>query len=165
MPTGSSGTSFMTGDKPESTPPAEVQRDIVEERQLAGYRIFDHKPVEQVKKEQEVRKRALRHLVTDRTLQTIDYVFVLLYAALTIRLLLTAVEANPNAGFVRFIGAVTQPFYAPFVDIIPSPGTDGGEFELPILICMIAYLLLHVALRQLVHLVSGVRPAVPPNAP
>jgi len=150
----------MSGDSPATSTPVEAQ-GVVEERQMAGYKIRDHTPSEQRQAEQEVKKRALRLRVAERIQQFIDYAFVLLYSLLTIRLLLVSAAANQDAGFFRFIRAVTQPFYAPFVDIVSSPTIGTGTFELPIVIAMLAYLLLHLAVRQFVQLSFGTRVPAP----
>jgi len=59
-------------------------------------------------------------------------------------------------GFVQFIDAVTNPFYAPFRGIVGSPTAEGGyTLVIPIIIAIIVYALLHAAinglLRMLVH--------------
>lgn len=91
-----------------------------------------------------------------RVSQVIDYAFGLLYGLLAIRLVLSLVAARTSNGFVQFIDAVTNPFYAPFREIVGSPTAEGGyTLVIPIIIAIIVYALLHAAinglLRILVH--------------
>jgi uncharacterized protein YggT (Ycf19 family) len=91
-----------------------------------------------------------------RVSQVIDYAFGLLYGLLAIRLVLSLVAARTSNGFVQFIDAVTNPFYAPFRGIVGSPTAEGGyTLVVPIIIAIIVYALLHAAinglLRMLVH--------------
>ncbi len=88
--------------------------------------------------------------------QVLDYLFYLLYGLLSIRLVLALVGARPSNGFVQLVQSVTNPFYALFRGIVPSPTTEGGfTLVLPILIAIVAYALLHLAingfLRMLAH--------------
>lgn len=93
---------------------------------------------------------------TARVSQVIDYLFYVVYGLLAIRLVLTLIAANASNGFVQFINVVTDPFYALFVGIVPSPTAEGGyTLAVPILIAIVVYALLHFAinglLRMLVH--------------
>jgi uncharacterized membrane protein len=91
-----------------------------------------------------------------RVSQVIDYIFYVIYALLGMRFLLALLAARSSAGFVKFIVAVTNPFYAPFRGIVEAPRTeDGHTLMLPIVVAIIAYVLLHLAingvLRMLAH--------------
>jgi len=93
---------------------------------------------------------------TARVSQVVDYLFYVVYGLLGIRLVLTLLAANASNGFVQFINAVTDPFYALFRGIVASPSAEGGyTLAVPILIAICAYALLHFAingfLRMLVH--------------
>lgn len=127
------------------------------ERRVVGYRILDDKPVEERKAEAKARSIARRRTLVERLYQFVDYAFFVLYGLLGIRLALGLLAASPGAGFVRFINGLTQPFYGPFVDIVPALELERGVFELSIVICVLAYLLLHVAVRGLLHVVLGTR--------
>jgi YGGT family len=88
-----------------------------------------------------------------RISQIVDYIFYVIYALLGMRFLLALLAARSSAGFVRFIVAVTDPFYAPFRGIVRSPSTDDGHtLLLPIVVALIAYLLLHLAINGLLRL-------------
>ncbi|HEY7785647.1 MAG TPA: hypothetical protein VIB00_13020 [Pyrinomonadaceae bacterium] len=120
----------------------------------------------------EFRSRAVDEVVStereverSRTLarisQVIDYLFFLLYALLGMRLLLGLLAARSTAGFVRFIVAVTNPFYEPFRGIVSSPRTDGGHtLLLPIVIALVAYLLLHLAINGLLRMFAHRKTAI-----
>jgi uncharacterized protein YggT (Ycf19 family) len=90
-------------------------------------------------------------------LGVIDFLFYLLYALLALRFALVLVNARPEAGFVRFVMAVTAPFYAPFARIVPSPVVAQHEIALPVLIALLVYLLLHSAIRRLLLLFARER--------
>ena len=90
-----------------------------------------------------------------RVSQVVDYIFLLIYALLAMRFLLALLAARSTAGFVRFIVAVTAPFYEPFRGIVASPRTDGGHtLLLPIVIAIIAYAVLHLAINGLLRMLA-----------
>jgi uncharacterized protein YggT (Ycf19 family) len=90
-----------------------------------------------------------------RVSQVVDYIFYVIYALLGMRFLLALLAARSSAGFVRFIVAVSNPFYEPFRGIVSSPQTDGGHtLLLPIVIAMVAYVLLHVLINGLLRLLA-----------
>lgn len=85
-----------------------------------------------------------------RVSQFVDYAFYVVYALLTIRLLLALFAARQNNGFVQFIKAITDPFYAPFQGIMPSISAEGGfTLVLPIVFALIIYALLHLGITGL----------------
>ena len=61
-----------------------------------------------------------------RISQIVDYIFYVIYALLGMRFLLALLAARSSAGFVQFIVAVTNPFYAPFRNIVASPTYRRG---------------------------------------
>ncbi|HEY6230427.1 MAG TPA: YggT family protein [Pyrinomonadaceae bacterium] len=90
-----------------------------------------------------------------RVSQIVDYIFYVIYALLGMRFLLALMAARSTAGFVQFIVAVTNPFYAPFRGIVASPTTDQGHtLLLPIVIAIIAYVLLHLAINGLLRMLA-----------
>lgn len=90
-----------------------------------------------------------------RVSQIVDYIFFLIYGLLTIRLLLELFNARESAGFVQFIKAITNVFYAPFKDIVVDPSKNGFTLSLSIVIALVVYMILHLAingfLRIFVH--------------
>ena len=96
-----------------------------------------------------------------RISQVVDYIFYVIYALLGMRFLLALLAARSTAGFVQFIVAVTNPFYAPFRGIVSSPSTDGGHtLLLPIVVAIVAYIMLHLAIIGLLRLVAHRKTAV-----
>jgi uncharacterized membrane protein len=90
-----------------------------------------------------------------RASQIADYLFYVLYALLGMRFLLAILAARSSAGFVKFIVAVTSPFYAPFEGIVSSPRTeDGHTLLMPIGIAIIAYVMLHLAINGLLRMLA-----------
>lgn len=89
-----------------------------------------------------------------RLSQYIDYLFVVLYGLLVVRLSLALIAANSNNGFVQLIRTITNPFYGMFRGIVASPvAEDGSTLALPIVIAIIAYLMLHVTIKSFLRLI------------
>jgi hypothetical protein len=96
-----------------------------------------------------------------RVSQVVDYIFYVLYALLGLRFLLALLAARSSAGFVRFIVAVTDPFYRPFRGIVASPTTEGGHtLMMPLVIAIIVYVLLHLAINGLLRILAHRKTAV-----
>lgn len=90
-----------------------------------------------------------------RISQIVDYIFYVIYALLGMRFLLALLAARSSAGFVRFIVAISNPFYEPFRGIVASPQTDGGHtLLLPIVIAIVAYLLAHLLINALLRMLA-----------
>jgi uncharacterized protein YggT (Ycf19 family) len=90
-----------------------------------------------------------------RVSQVIDYIFYVIYALLGMRFLLALLAARSSAGFVQFIVAVTNPFYAPFRGIVEAPQTGGGHtLMLPIVVAIIAYVILHLAINGILRMLA-----------
>lgn len=96
-----------------------------------------------------------------RISQIVDYFFFLVYGLLTIRLLLELFAAREGAGFFQFIKTVTNPFYAPFRGLVPSPSTaEGFTLALPIVVAIVVYMLLHLAINGLLRMFAHRKTAV-----
>ena len=117
--------------------------------QVAG-RFREHAVKEVIDSEKEVR----RGRGAARLGQYIDYAFFLIYALLAIRFVLSLISAKASAGFSKFIVSVTNPFYAPFENIVDSAKTGHHTVLLPMLVALGAYLVLHVAIKGLLRLVA-----------
>src|SRR6266568_5898266 len=127
-----------------STPTPEIERID----QLAGQ--FRAKAVDEVV---ETEREVGRGRGAARISQVIDYIFFVLYALLGMRFLLALLAARSSAGFVRFIVAVTDPFYRPFRGIVSSPSTESGHtLVLPLVIAFIVYVLLHLGINGLLSM-------------
>lgn len=103
------------------------------------------------------RDRTVSHARTAaRGSQFLDYAFYVLYALLGLRLVLGLIAARSGNGFVRFIAAITDPFYAPFKGIVASPATEGGNtLVLPIVIALAVYAMVHVGINGLLRMVGS----------
>ena len=96
-----------------------------------------------------------------RISQVVDYIFYLIYALLGMRFLLALMAARSTAGFVQFVVAITNPFYAPFRGIVASPSTDQGHtLLLPIVVAIIAYVILHLAINGLLRMFAHRKTAI-----
>jgi len=88
-----------------------------------------------------------------RVSQIVDYIFFVIYGLLAIRLLLALFAANNNAGFVKLIKNITDPFYAPFKGIVPSLSAEGGfTLALPIIVAIVVYMMVHLAINGLLRI-------------
>jgi uncharacterized protein YggT (Ycf19 family) len=140
-------------------------RDVEVERRAGAERRVADEPVEvdrrrterRVAEERAVAARERKAYLVGRVTQGVDYLFYLLYGLLGIRFVLALLGASEQAGFVQFINGLTQPFYAPFAGIVARPAVNGGVLDFPLLIALLAYALLHMAVRGLLRLVAGGR--------
>jgi len=90
-----------------------------------------------------------------RVSQIVDYIFYVIYALLGMRFLLALMAARSTAGFVQFIVAVSNPFYAPFRGIVASPRTDQGHtLLLPVVVAIISYVILHLLIMGLLRMLA-----------
>ncbi len=134
------------------TPPPENERI----GELAGE--FRAKAVDEVV---ETEREVQRARGVARVSQIFDYIFYVIYALLGLRFLLALLAARSSAGFVRFIVAVTNPFYQPFRGIVASPSTDSGHtLMLPLVIAFIVYLLLHLGINGLLRIIAHRKTAI-----
>ena len=96
-----------------------------------------------------------------RVSQVVDYIFYVIYGLLGLRFLLALLAARSSAGFVRFIVAITDPFYRPFRGIVASPSTDSGHtLMVPLIIAIVVYLLLHLAINGLLRMLAHRKTAI-----
>ena len=129
------------------TPPVTAQESRRIDN-LAGE--FRQKAVDEVV---ETEREVDRSRFLARISQVVDYIFYVIYSLLAIRLLLALFAARQSAGFVEFIYTITDPLYAPFRGIVPSPRTEEGfTLALPIVIAIIVYMLLHFAINGLLRI-------------
>ncbi|MEO6574570.1 MAG: YggT family protein [Polyangiaceae bacterium] len=87
--------------------------------------------------------------------RVVDYLFAVLYGILIVRLLLEFFQARPGAGFSEFIRKISDPFYSPFKAIVPSTTIEGGHPVVwPLIVCIVAYMVLHAVIRGLLRLAA-----------
>src|SRR6266581_3253065 len=139
-------------ERSAQTPPPQGERI----NQVAGK--FRAKAVDEVVQTESEVERARG---VARISQIVDYIFYVLYALLGLRFLLALLAARSTAGFVRFIVAVTDPFYRPFRGIVSSPSTDSGHtLMLPLVIAFIVYVLLHLGITGLLRMFAHRKTAI-----
>jgi hypothetical protein len=98
-----------------------------------------------------------RVYVMGRVARVIDYLFGLLYSLLLVRLALEFFGARSGTGFVKIIDDVTDVFYSPFKGIFPTTTVaEAGHLVWPLVVCIVAYMLLHGAIRGLLGLLARV---------
>lgn len=95
-----------------------------------------------------------RSLFAVRLLQLVNFLFGVLYALLLARFVLAYIGARDDSGFVRFVREATHPFYAPFDGIVRN-GSDAAGHPLvwSVLVAVVAYAVLHAAIRGLLRLI------------
>ena len=100
-------------------------------------------------------KEVSRGRFAARVSQIVDYLFFIVYGLLAIRLMLELFAARESAGFFQFIKSATDPFYAPFRGLVPSPTTpDGFTLALPIIVAIVVYMLLHLAINGILRIIA-----------
>jgi YggT family protein len=141
-----------------TTPPpeTEAERRAGEDRRTRDEAVEEERRVE-ARRARDRQARERRQSIIDRVTLGVDYAFYLLYGLLGIRFILELLGAAETAGFVVFIRNMTDPFYAPFANIVARPSLNGGVLDFPLIIALLAYVLLHVAVRGLLRLLAGYR--------
>lgn len=90
-----------------------------------------------------------------RLSQFVDYAFFLVYALLAVRFVLAMIAARSEAGFVKFIVTLTDPFFAPFRNIVGGiKDSPGSSTTLSIGVALLAYIVLHVVINRLLRLIA-----------
>jgi YggT family protein len=140
----------------DSAPPAPAERRTGEDRRVRDEQVEEERRVE-ARRARDRESRERRHRVIDRVTLGVDYAFYLLYGLLVVRFVLSLLGAAETAGFVVFIRGMTDPFYAPFSGIVATPTINGGVLDFPLIIAVLAYILLHIAVRGLLRLIAGDR--------
>jgi YggT family protein len=155
-PVGRGAEGTEAAPPPPEVASGELDRRSGEERRVVHERVEEERRVEP-RRAPDRAARERRRYVLDRVTLGVDYLFYLLYGLLAIRFVLGLLGAAETAGFVQFIRGMTDPFYAPFSGIVASPALNGGVMDFPIVIALLAYVLLHVAIRGLIRLLAGDR--------
>jgi YggT family protein len=135
---------------------AAAERRTGEDRRVRDEQVEEERRVE-ARRARDRESRERRHRVIDRVTLAVDYAFFLLYGLLAVRFVLSLLGAAETAGFVVFIRGITDPFYAPFSGIVATPTINGGVLDFPLIIAVLAYILLHIAVRGLLRLIAGDR--------
>ena len=88
--------------------------------------------------------------ITERAVMITYLVLSLVEALLITRVILKLLAANPEAGFVRFVYAVSAPLVAPFQGVFPTPATQNSVLELSSLVAIAVYALIAWGIVRLI---------------
>ena len=86
--------------------------------------------------------------------RVLDLAFGLLYSLLFVRFALVFFGARQGAGFHQLIHDATQPFYRFFEGLFATTVWSGFRIEWPLLVAVLAYSLLHGAIRAVMSLLD-----------
>ena len=86
--------------------------------------------------------------------RVVMFVFGVIEVFIAIRFVLTLLGANAEAGFVKFIYAVSDVFMAPFNAIFSTQTVEGATFEWSALVAIAVYALIAWGLVALIRAVS-----------
>ncbi len=94
------------------------------------------------------------HVKTNRVVVTraIWYLFGVVAAVLTLRIVLLMLSANPETPFVDFVYSVSSIFVVPFYGIFDQPDYTKFYVDTSSLVAIVVYWLLAVGLTKLVNL-------------
>ncbi len=98
------------------------------------------------------RTRVSRWSVVDAIARFTDLVFSLVYGLLTTRLVLDFFLAKKETGFYQFLLRISEPFYWPFKDIVPTTiVADVHPVVWSLIVAMLAFSVLHALIRGLLR--------------
>lgn len=86
--------------------------------------------------------------------QAIDIVLWIFISLLLIRFALVLVGANPNAPFMQWILATTNPLLTPFKGLFNNVGAENYVLELNTIVAIVVYSILATLLIKLVDFLS-----------
>lgn len=86
--------------------------------------------------------------------RVVMFIFGVIEVFIAIRFVLTLLGANAEAGFVKFIYAVSDVFMAPFNAIFSTQTVEGATFEWSALVAIAVYALIAWGLVALIRAVS-----------
>jgi YggT family protein len=84
--------------------------------------------------------------------QIVWYFFGIVETLLALRFILLAVGANRANPFFNFVTNLTNPFVAPFANLVETPRLGSSILELGTIFAMIIYLLVAYALARLLEI-------------
>lgn len=91
-------------------------------------------------------------LVVGKLTQTGYYLLGVLEGLLLLRLVFKLLGANPASPISQVVYGITQPFVAPFRDVVANPGTGQMVLEFTTIVAMLIYFLAYLAIAQLLKL-------------
>jgi len=100
----------------------------------------------------ETEREIRRARVFARIRQVVDFVFYVVYALIGIEIVLELIGARERAGFKHVMNTITAPLLGPFRDLVSDPSIGRFQFMASWVVALLAYLLVHVAIRALIRL-------------
>lgn len=88
------------------------------------------------------------------------YILTLLEVVLAFRFVFKLVGANPAAAFTDFIYSITQPFVAPFLNVITPARVEGSFVEWASMLAMVVYWIVAWAIVRLITIDRSVETTV-----
>ena len=95
-----------------------------------------------------------------RVSQVVDYLFYLIYALISLEILLELLGARESNTFKKFIDALTAPLLLPFNTLMPDPASGRFQLKISYLVALLVYVLLHLAINGLLRLFAHRKTAV-----
>jgi len=84
-----------------------------------------------------------------------NFTFALIEILLVFRFVLKLLAANPNAGFVSWVYANTQPLLNPFLFAFPTPSVKGGfTLEFTTIFAIFAYAFIGYLVQELLKTIT-----------
>jgi len=101
-----------------------------------------------------------RGRVAARVSQIIDYVFYLIYALISLEILLELLGARETNAFKNFIDSLTALLLLPFNTLMPDLARGRFQLRVSYLVALFVYVLLHMAINGLLRLFAHRKTAV-----
>ena len=86
--------------------------------------------------------------------QVVDSLFYVVYALISLEIILEALGARDAAGFKRMLDAVTAPLLAPFRGLMNDPSVGSSELMLSYVIGLVVYMLVHMGIKRWIRIAA-----------
>ena len=149
----------------------EVRREAQDEiSREANRRGEDHR-AEAVEVGEQFREKAINEVVdveheidrgraAARVSQIVDYAFYLIYALISLEIILELLGARETNAFKNFIDALTAPLLLPFNTLMPDLARGRFQLRISYIVALFVYVLLHMAINGLLRLFAHRKTAV-----
>lgn len=95
-----------------------------------------------------------------RVSQVVDYVFYLIYALISLEILLELLGARETNAFKNLIDALTAPLLLPFNTLMPDLARGRFQLRISYLFALVVYILVHLAINGLLRLFAHRKTAI-----
>jgi hypothetical protein len=89
-----------------------------------------------------------------RISRVVDYPFYIIYILIGLQFEFRLMGARPGNGFVQFVAGVSLPLLAPIERIVGTPSAGAFQIQLPYLLALVVYILLHIAIKGVFRLIA-----------